>query len=188
MAICGEDDVHVTEEVYKRPLFLQPTYRYHGAALSPGPMCWPWVLQVLLSSCSLSFTICRLGRVPPTHVSHGGAHTVSKQCLGIGSERDSQSGCLPNGLLSLTWQVPPPASARARESPGGPVGRLCQCSPGKWGGHGGGVLRVVPTEVPLFCSVCVSTSGWTYGGVCLRVYVRVCQRLCVCLWGVCVHV
>lgn len=28
VAIRGEDDVHVTEEVFKRPLFLQPTYRY----------------------------------------------------------------------------------------------------------------------------------------------------------------
>lgn len=33
VAICGEDDVHVTEEVYKRPLFLQPTYRYHRLPL-----------------------------------------------------------------------------------------------------------------------------------------------------------
>lgn len=27
VAIRGEDDVHVPEEVYKRPLFLQPSYR-----------------------------------------------------------------------------------------------------------------------------------------------------------------
>ncbi|EGV93769.1 Paladin [Cricetulus griseus] len=33
VAIRGEDDVHVTEEVYKRPLFLQPTYRYHRLPL-----------------------------------------------------------------------------------------------------------------------------------------------------------
>ncbi|XP_021115215.1 paladin isoform X2 [Heterocephalus glaber] len=33
VAIWGEDDVHVTEEVYKRPLFLQPAYRYHRLAL-----------------------------------------------------------------------------------------------------------------------------------------------------------
>ncbi|XP_030797305.1 paladin isoform X4 [Rhinopithecus roxellana] len=33
VAILGEDDVHVTEEVYKRPLFLQPTYRYHRLPL-----------------------------------------------------------------------------------------------------------------------------------------------------------
>ncbi|XP_062959027.1 paladin isoform X1 [Cynocephalus volans] len=33
MAIRGEDDVHVTEEVYRRPLFLQPTYRYHRLPL-----------------------------------------------------------------------------------------------------------------------------------------------------------
>uniref|UniRef100_A0A8V8TL27 Paladin n=1 Tax=Homo sapiens TaxID=9606 RepID=A0A8V8TL27_HUMAN len=33
VAIHGEDDLHVTEEVYKRPLFLQPTYRYHRLPL-----------------------------------------------------------------------------------------------------------------------------------------------------------
>ncbi|XP_054378505.2 paladin isoform X4 [Pongo pygmaeus] len=33
VAIRGEDDLHVTEEVYKRPLFLQPTYRYHRLPL-----------------------------------------------------------------------------------------------------------------------------------------------------------
>ncbi|XP_060056157.1 paladin isoform X4 [Erinaceus europaeus] len=33
VAIQGEDDVHVTEEVYKRPLFLQPTCRYHRLPL-----------------------------------------------------------------------------------------------------------------------------------------------------------
>ncbi|XP_073734976.1 paladin isoform X6 [Callorhinus ursinus] len=33
VAIRGEDDVHVTEEVYKRPLFLQPAYRYHRLPL-----------------------------------------------------------------------------------------------------------------------------------------------------------
>uniref|UniRef100_A0A2R8MZD3 Paladin n=1 Tax=Callithrix jacchus TaxID=9483 RepID=A0A2R8MZD3_CALJA len=40
VAICGEDDVHVTEEVYKRPLFLQPTYRYHRLPLPEqgGPL------------------------------------------------------------------------------------------------------------------------------------------------------
>ncbi|XP_058154954.1 paladin isoform X2 [Dasypus novemcinctus] len=33
VAIRGEDDVHVTEEVYRRPLFLQPTYRYYRLPL-----------------------------------------------------------------------------------------------------------------------------------------------------------
>ncbi|XP_019809647.2 paladin [Bos indicus] len=33
VAIRGEDDVHVTEEVFKRPLFLQPSYRYHRLPL-----------------------------------------------------------------------------------------------------------------------------------------------------------
>ncbi|XP_008056044.1 paladin [Carlito syrichta] len=33
VAIRGEDDVHVTEEVYKRPLFLRPSYRYHRLPL-----------------------------------------------------------------------------------------------------------------------------------------------------------
>ncbi|XP_055475123.1 paladin [Psammomys obesus] len=33
VAIRGEDDVHVTEEVFKRPLFLQPTYRYYRLPL-----------------------------------------------------------------------------------------------------------------------------------------------------------
>lgn len=33
IAIRGEDDVHITEEVYKRPLFLQPAYRYHRLPL-----------------------------------------------------------------------------------------------------------------------------------------------------------
>uniref|UniRef100_A0A8D0NE04 Paladin n=1 Tax=Sus scrofa TaxID=9823 RepID=A0A8D0NE04_PIG len=33
VAVRGEDDVHVTEEVYKRPLFLWPTYRYHRLPL-----------------------------------------------------------------------------------------------------------------------------------------------------------
>ncbi|XP_051838488.1 paladin [Antechinus flavipes] len=31
--IQGEDDIHVTEEVYKRPLFLLPSYRYHRLPL-----------------------------------------------------------------------------------------------------------------------------------------------------------
>ncbi|KAL0616927.1 Paladin, partial [Plecturocebus cupreus] len=40
VAIHGEDDMHVTEEVYKRPLFLQPTYRYHRLPLPEqgGPL------------------------------------------------------------------------------------------------------------------------------------------------------
>uniref|UniRef100_U6CSU3 Paladin n=1 Tax=Neovison vison TaxID=452646 RepID=U6CSU3_NEOVI len=33
VTIRGEDDVHVTEEVYKRPLFLQPAYRYYRLPL-----------------------------------------------------------------------------------------------------------------------------------------------------------
>ncbi|XP_062070853.1 paladin [Lepus europaeus] len=33
VAIRAEDDMHVTEEVYKRPLFLQPGYRYHRLPL-----------------------------------------------------------------------------------------------------------------------------------------------------------
>ncbi|XP_037353512.1 paladin isoform X2 [Talpa occidentalis] len=33
VTIRGEDDVHVTEEVYRRPLFLQPTYRYYRLPL-----------------------------------------------------------------------------------------------------------------------------------------------------------
>ncbi|XP_031203493.1 paladin isoform X3 [Mastomys coucha] len=33
VAIRGEDGVRVTEEVFKRPLFLQPTYRYHRLPL-----------------------------------------------------------------------------------------------------------------------------------------------------------
>ncbi|KAF0874440.1 PALD protein, partial [Crocuta crocuta] len=33
VAIRGEDDVHVAEEVFKRPLFLQPSYRYHRLPL-----------------------------------------------------------------------------------------------------------------------------------------------------------
>ncbi|XP_024621254.1 paladin [Neophocaena asiaeorientalis asiaeorientalis] len=33
VAVKGEDDVHVTQEVYKRPLFLRPTYRYHRLPL-----------------------------------------------------------------------------------------------------------------------------------------------------------
>ncbi|KAF6110531.1 phosphatase domain containing paladin 1 [Phyllostomus discolor] len=33
VAVRDEDDVHVTEGVYKRPLFLQPTYRYHRLPL-----------------------------------------------------------------------------------------------------------------------------------------------------------
>lgn len=37
VAIRGEDDVHVTEEVFKRPLFLQPSYRYWGPGLCGGP-------------------------------------------------------------------------------------------------------------------------------------------------------
>lgn len=40
VAIRGEDDVHVTEGVYKRPLFLQPAYRYRGPALQRAPGCW----------------------------------------------------------------------------------------------------------------------------------------------------
>lgn len=40
VAIRGEDDVHVTEGVYKRPLFLQPTYRYRGPVLHRTPGCW----------------------------------------------------------------------------------------------------------------------------------------------------
>lgn len=41
VAIRGEDDVHVTEEVFKRPLFLQPSYRYW-----PGLRGGPSVLGV----------------------------------------------------------------------------------------------------------------------------------------------
>lgn len=37
VAIRGEDDVHVTEEVFKRPLFLQPSFRYRGPGLRRGP-------------------------------------------------------------------------------------------------------------------------------------------------------
>lgn len=33
VTVRGEDDVHGTEEVYKRPLFLQPTYRYQRLPL-----------------------------------------------------------------------------------------------------------------------------------------------------------
>uniref|UniRef100_A0A8D2DN05 Paladin n=1 Tax=Sciurus vulgaris TaxID=55149 RepID=A0A8D2DN05_SCIVU len=33
VAVRGEDDVHVTEEVYRRPLFLQPAYRYQRLPL-----------------------------------------------------------------------------------------------------------------------------------------------------------
>ncbi|XP_004680862.1 PREDICTED: paladin [Condylura cristata] len=33
VTIRGEDDVHVTQEVYKRPLFLQPNYRYYRLPL-----------------------------------------------------------------------------------------------------------------------------------------------------------
>lgn len=51
VTIRGEDDVHVTEEVYKRPLFLQPTYRYPELMSSLG-----W-----LASCYLSFPICTSG-------------------------------------------------------------------------------------------------------------------------------
>ena len=42
VAIRGEDDVHVTEGVYKRPRFLQPTYRYRGPVLCRTPGCWAW--------------------------------------------------------------------------------------------------------------------------------------------------
>lgn len=51
VAIRGEDGVCVTEEVFKRPLFLQPTYRYPELMSSLG-----W-----LSSCYLSFPICTSG-------------------------------------------------------------------------------------------------------------------------------
>lgn len=39
VAIRAEDDMHVTEEVYKRPLFLQPGYRCRIASLpcTPAP-------------------------------------------------------------------------------------------------------------------------------------------------------
>lgn len=36
VAVKGEDDVLVTQEVYKRPLFLRPTYRYRGPAQAPS--------------------------------------------------------------------------------------------------------------------------------------------------------
>ncbi|KAK2098511.1 Paladin, partial [Saguinus oedipus] len=82
VAICGEDDVHVTEEVYKRPLFLQPTYRYHGAtpALAPrgghgcSRSCSPVVASVSLSA----------GWVEsPTPMSPT-VGAVSEQCPGMG--------------------------------------------------------------------------------------------------------
>ncbi|XP_023365374.1 paladin [Otolemur garnettii] len=38
--VRGEDDVHVTEEVFRRPLFLWPTYRYHRAILWTWLLCW----------------------------------------------------------------------------------------------------------------------------------------------------
>lgn len=49
VAIRGEDDVHVTEGVYKRPLFLQPIYRYRARA---SPEEGPGVLGMLIWVCS----------------------------------------------------------------------------------------------------------------------------------------
>ncbi|XP_041032403.1 paladin-like isoform X2 [Carcharodon carcharias] len=34
ICICSEEDIHVTEEVYKRPFFTKPSYRYHRLPLS----------------------------------------------------------------------------------------------------------------------------------------------------------
>lgn len=54
VAIRGEDDVHVTEEVYKRPLFLQPTYRYRGPVLcrtSGVAWCPQGLLSTVASGC-----------------------------------------------------------------------------------------------------------------------------------------
>jgi len=31
--VQGEEDIHVTEEAYRRPIFLLPTYRYHRLPL-----------------------------------------------------------------------------------------------------------------------------------------------------------
>uniref|UniRef100_A0A8C2TD83 Phosphatase domain containing paladin 1 n=1 Tax=Coturnix japonica TaxID=93934 RepID=A0A8C2TD83_COTJA len=38
--VQGEEDIHVTEEVYRRPIFLLPTYRYHRLPLpvDGGPL------------------------------------------------------------------------------------------------------------------------------------------------------
>lgn len=54
VAIRGEDDVHVTEGVYKRPLFLQPTYRYRGPALhrALGLGTLIWVCSPAVASAS----------------------------------------------------------------------------------------------------------------------------------------
>ncbi|XP_066206291.1 paladin isoform X3 [Saccopteryx leptura] len=48
VAIRGEDDVHVTEGVYKQPLFLQPTYRAVPAKTKPLPMEQLQVIQSFL--------------------------------------------------------------------------------------------------------------------------------------------
>lgn len=82
MTIRGEDDVHVTEEVYKRPLFLQPAYRYRVTGLPDVSRGFgqhrclragQWSSLALLPSCGLTFTVCRLGQAPHSHLSHRNA-------------------------------------------------------------------------------------------------------------------
>lgn len=72
VAIRGEDGVRVTEEVFKWPLFLQPTYRYQELMSS----------QSWLSSCYLSFPICTSGL-----------------CLGMGPSVATQGCCPAHGCL-----------------------------------------------------------------------------------------
>lgn len=100
VAIRGEDDVHVTEEVYKRPLFLQPTYRYRGPVLHRTPGCWA-CCSLGLSSTVASVSPSAGGAEFPVPISHGnvGGRGMPRVCG------------LPDGLLPLTWQVPPPAPA-----------------------------------------------------------------------------
>lgn len=75
VAIRGEDDVHVTEEVYKRPLFLQPTYRYRRPVLCRTSGCGPALC------CGLPLTSWRWGYVAHTCLSRGNARVGGAQSV-----------------------------------------------------------------------------------------------------------
>ncbi|XP_045147620.1 paladin [Echinops telfairi] len=79
LAIRGEDDVHVTEEVYKRPIFLQPTYR--GVCVRP----------VNGKDTGMHVHRVSVGRVP-THL-----HVCAHQCVCISTQLTASKSLLTQG-------------------------------------------------------------------------------------------
>ncbi|XP_053438729.1 paladin isoform X2 [Nycticebus coucang] len=83
--IRGEDDVHVTEEVFRRPLFLQPTYRYHRLPLpeqgAPLEAQFDAFISVLRETPSL--LPLRVAHGPPPALLFSGQAGVGRTHLGM---------------------------------------------------------------------------------------------------------